>query len=240
MPKGIYKHKKGKKASGFKGDKAITRKKYYCKEPGCNNEIHYSTWKCRGGKCHSCASKKDGRCFKTYYCIDCGKEISLFSALYGSGKCKFCCRKGKLHPMFGRINKWGNHNKKTKEKMSFERKGRKNPNWQGGISKLPYPFEFTEELKEKIRKRDNYQCQLCNLTNEEHLIIYDKSLPVHHIDYNKDNLNDDNLITLCKKCNSRVNFNRDYWYAYFTYLMEERNEKHTFNRKMVSIRKDIK
>jgi len=33
-------------------------------------------------------------------------------------------------------------------------------------------------------------------------------------------LRKDNLITLCRQCNTRVNFNRDYWFAYFTYIME--------------------
>jgi len=43
---------------------------------------------------------------------------------------------------------------------------------------------------------------------------------IHHIDYNKLNCQSNNLICLCKKCNSKVNFNRDYWYAYFRYIMD--------------------
>jgi len=88
-------------------------------------------------------------------------------------------------------------------------KGRNNPNWRGGISNTPYPFEFNEELKEFIRKRDNYTCQFCGEVEKENKLL------VHHIDYVKKNLNRDNLIALCRRCNSKVNFNRERWKEYF-------------------------
>jgi hypothetical protein len=47
-------------------------------------------------------------------------------------------------------------------------------NWHGGISEEGYPFNFNEELKELIRKRDGYKCRMCGCENE---------VPsVHHID----------------------------------------------------------
>lgn len=97
----------------------------------------------------------------------------------------------------------------------------KNPNWRNGLSKLPYTFYFTKELKEQIRKRDNYTCQLCGITEEEHLILYGLVLSIHHIDYDKPNCDDNNLITLCRQCNARVNFNRNYWQEHFTKLIGE-------------------
>lgn len=36
----------------------------------------------------------------------------------------------------------------------------------------------------------------------------------------KINCNKDNLITLCNECNIRVNYNRNYWHAYFRYIIE--------------------
>ena len=92
--------------------------------------------------------------------------------------------------------------------------------WQGGISKLPYAFEFNQGLKDKIRQRDNHQCVNCSMTEEEHLIVIGRVLVVHHIDYNKLNCQENNLITLCNQCNTRANFNRDYWYAYYTQKIE--------------------
>lgn len=90
-----------------------------------------------------------------------------------------------------------------------------NHNWHGGISKLPYSFDFNKNLKEQVRKRDNYICQNCNITQKEHLLIYKSKLSVHHIDYDKINSKENNLITLCHKCNIKANFNRKKWKSYF-------------------------
>jgi len=100
-------------------------------------------------------------------------------------------------------------------------KGKNHPNWQGGISNNPYSAEFSNKLREEIRKRDNYQCQLCGITEEEHLIIYGRILSIHHMDYNKKNCKENNLISLCNQCNARVNFNRIYWINYFRGVLNE-------------------
>ncbi len=84
-------------------------------------------------------------------------------------------------------------------------KGKNNPNWRGGIGKLPYSFNFNKELKELIKKRDNYVCQLCFKSSK---------LQVHHIDYDKKNCNPENLITLCRSCHCKTNYNRKYWKKY--------------------------
>lgn len=139
---------------------------------------------------------KEGYYSKTdteyHYCLDCRIAITPGSK---EGRCKSCARKyqyatrPETHPMLG---------------MTADL----NPNWRGGTSRLPYPFEFSKELKSKIFKRDNFTCQKCN--------IYPcNDLTVHHIDYNKDNLKENNLITLCRKCNSEVNYYRFYWVNYF-------------------------
>lgn len=87
-------------------------------------------------------------------------------------------------------------------------------NWKGGVSFLPYPSEFNDKLKEKIRQRDNYTCQICGKKQEE-LMGYHKKFPVHHIDYNKNNCREDNLITLCIGCHAMINKNRSNWKYYF-------------------------
>lgn len=95
------------------------------------------------------------------------------------------------------------------------RPGPANPNWIDGRSFLPYPAKFNKALKAKIRKRDNYTCQVCKMTEEEHLIVYGCNLTVHHVDYNKENCKDFNLVSTCFGCNARVNFNRGYWTSFF-------------------------
>jgi len=90
-------------------------------------------------------------------------------------------------------------------------KGKEHFNWKGGISFEPYSPLFNQQLKDRIRVRDNFICQLCGVPELE----CDKRLSIHHIDYNKKNCEKNNLISLCNHCNSKVNFNRPKWQAYF-------------------------
>ena len=99
----------------------------------------------------------------------------------------------------------------TRKKIGKAHQGSKNWSWQGGISFEPYTAEFNKQLKELIRNRDNYQCQLCGMPEIENIT----KLTVHHIDYVKKNCLPDNLIALCKSCNFKVNSNREYWMEYF-------------------------
>jgi len=100
--------------------------------------------------------------------------------------------------------------KEAREKIRKALMGNKN-GWLGGISFEPYGVEFNNKLKEKIRERDNYCCQECHQTQKE--LGY--KLPVHHIDYNKKNNQEDNLISLCRNCHAQTGFNRGDWENYF-------------------------
>ena len=84
-----------------------------------------------------------------------------------------------------------------------------NGSWKGGDKE--YGAEFDSALKEQIRFRDNYKCQICGCSQLEN----GKQLDVHHIDYNKKNCNWNNLISLCIGCHRKTNGNRDYWENYF-------------------------
>ena len=46
-------------------------------------------------------------------------------------------------------------------------------------------------------------------------IVFGQVLHVHHIDYNKQNCNKNNLITVCMSCNTRANYNRPHWQEYY-------------------------
>lgn len=180
----------------------------------------------------------DGRSKTKHYCIEsnCNNEISYNNWLYGSRRCKSCARKGKRHGMFGKPSafKGKHHSEITKEKISegnknkvMTKEARRKMSLAAGGTGIPhenndYPIEYTNYLRQKIRKRDNYICQLCNITEEEYLSIYNTVLDAHHIDYDKQNNLEENLICLCHKCNMKANKNRNYWFAYFTYIMEEK------------------
>jgi len=70
-----------------------------------------------------------------------------------------------------------------------------------------YNCEFTETLKEQIRQRDNYTCQLCGV----HQTDSRRAFTCHHVDYNKANNHPENLITLCDSCHGKTNYNREHW-----------------------------
>ena len=93
--------------------------------------------------------------------------------------------------------------------------GKNNHAWQGGISFEPYGIEFNNRLRKQIRERDNYICQLCGEPQNG------KRLSIHHIDYNKQNNNPNNLISLCDICHIKTNTNREYWKKHFNIKINE-------------------
>jgi Ni/Co efflux regulator RcnB len=113
-------------------------------------------------------------------------------------------------------NKGKKFSEESRKKMSLSALKRyENPenhyNWKGGKSFEPYTIEFNRRLKKKIKERDNFTCQLCLVKEKD----YYQKLSIHHIDFNKNNCVDENLVTLCRSCNSKVNYKRDYWQNYF-------------------------
>lgn len=72
---------------------------------------------------------------------------------------------------------------------------------------LKYPKEWNFKLKDRIKLRDKNRCQLC--------FKKDIRLAIHHINYNKKDCDEKNLITLCSKCHGKTNANRDYWVNLF-------------------------
>lgn len=103
------------------------------------------------------------------------------------------------------------HSEESKRRIGEAKVGKNNPNWNGGTGRLPYSFSFNEELKELIRKRDGYVCQLCGCLELE----CERRLAVHHIDYIKENLDPRNLLALCCACNIKVNSGRKLWTKFF-------------------------
>jgi len=101
--------------------------------------------------------------------------------------------------------------KKLMQERHADVSGNKNPNWRGGIAYFPYAAEFNNKLKAQIRERDGRICRQCKMS--EHELGY--KLSIHHKDYNKQNNDPDNLISLCRTCHAQTNFNRSDWTKYF-------------------------
>ena len=149
-------------------------------------------------------------------CLNCNKEIYI--PKHYTGRKKYCSVKC-------RINHLKTERKQElKEKLSQSHlgqpawnkgkrfpqySGENHPNWKGGIAYEDYGIEFNKHLKDKIRQRNNYQCQMCELRENG------KNHIVHHIDYDKKNNKSENLILLCNSCHSKTNFTRQDWIKYF-------------------------
>lgn len=148
-------------------------------------------------------------------CQSCGKNTS-------GRKCEFCrnCLRGKNHWNFKEIKPLCKGcSKRTKDSRTEYcincYVGKNTFTWRGGVSKFPYSFDFNEKLKSKIKRRDNFKCQECDLNQKESKLKYNTDLAVHHIDYNKWNNNEANLITLCNSCHAKTNFHMYGWQVYF-------------------------
>jgi len=184
------------------------------------------------GKNHHCFIHGKSSKYLPKYCINCKKILSLNSSAIRCHSCEnkrrfitgICNFKGKNNPNYNNHKKLSQQEKKfikdcmnnieVKQKMQKPRlsiEGEKNPNYIHGMGHLPYTKKFNI-IRLKILKRDNHTCILCQKIGTH----------VHHINYNKQNDKRKNLITLCFKCHIKTNFNRDYWFAYFRYLMENK------------------
>lgn len=81
--------------------------------------------------------------------------------------------------------------------MGFQKK-EKNPSWKGGITIHRRPPGFDNKKKEYINKKYNYTCQDCN----KHQDKLKHKLEIHHIDHDRFNNKEENLIPLCKVCHA--------------------------------------
>ncbi len=164
---------------------------YCCMD--CGNQICKKTALDGKGRCLSCSSKgklssnwKNGKTTKKYFCKICKCLITYNTANFGKGHCVPCAGVINAEQIIGENNLFfgKHHSLQNKEQWSKNRQGKLSNNWRGGISKFLYPLEFLH-IKETIRKRDNFTCQCCCMTENKHLAIRGTVLNIHHIDYDK-------------------------------------------------------
>jgi DNA-directed RNA polymerase subunit RPC12/RpoP len=162
------------------------------------------------------------------HCIDCGAELKGSNPGSSRERCKRCHFKHAVkedHPRWK--GGWPKCIDCGKELLSRSAVrciacnqkhtvAENHPNWKGGIGNEPYPFEFDDELKEVIRERDNYTCQTCGILQKEHW----RKLDIHHINYDKDDISPNNLISLCQSCHLTTNYDRDIWQRFFQSCMK--------------------
>jgi len=177
----VGKYHTGEKHHSYNLDKRV-RKCEYCGKEFEVNCISLSTKYC----CRECMGKaqrgENHWMWKgdelLFICDNCGVEYRDDSIKQKQNAHHFCSQKCNTEFMVGE----------------------KHPCWRGGLTYIDYPQEFNESLKEQIRDRDNRVCQMCLMTETEN----GKKLQVHHIDWNKQNSDPLNLISLCTKCHGKI------------------------------------
>lgn len=187
----------GDKNPNWKGGKiekvcAVCGKQYQVKR--VNSSSRFCSLQCVGvsqrGKTVNREPKRE-----TKTCCVCGSPFSVFRS---HAKRMKCCSKSCSNEM-----------------RSSLMKGDGNPNWSGGLSRLPYPWDFRETSK-KVIERDGFICQNPECDGA------DERLTTHHINYDKQDCRQENLICLCSSCNSKANFGRHKWQMFYESLMAKR------------------
>ncbi len=120
--------------------------------------------------------------------------------------CLLCNKEMLLVPCKAKIRRFCSYRCGTL--YQFKIKG--HPRFINGLY-IEYPNNFNEILREQIRNRDGRKCQLCGCPEIE----CRRKLDVHHMDYDKNNSNPNNLISLCIGCHQKTGASRPYWTNYF-------------------------
>ncbi len=182
---------------------------------------------------------------RRYCSVDCYRSKRSYGYYQKHRKCIYCggfyykgrqkgnfCSRDCFHKWaVGKFIPWNKNLKGIHLSLKSEFKpGKYHIFWKGGISKEPYPFEFTKELKSYIKHYYLCECQLCGKSEK---------LMVHHINYDKKNINLNNLIPLCKNCHPKTNYNREYWIkilngkVVFDKIVKANNINHSFSKELI-------
>jgi len=127
-------------------------------------------------------------------CKNCGELIPYWK--------DYCCMNCQLANV--EVRKKISESKKGKKNWMFGRTGALHHLWEGG--KIWWRGKDWDSIKLRARERDNFICQGCGMTEEQHIRKYKQPLQVHHIDpyrHSKDN-SLENLTTLCCSCHQKA------------------------------------
>ncbi len=186
---------------------------YVCSN-GHSHKISWHNWK-QGNRCPYCSGKAKKNVDFIRSEFEKENYILLTNKYKNSyQKLNYICSNGHRHLITWSMWQQG---QRCPICAVIKNSGSTHYNWRGGISCEPYCYEWSfKEFKDIIKERDGDKC----LNPDCFGNIY--RLGVHHIDYDKKNCEPQNLITLCRSCNSRANYNRKFWINFYNNIMAKR------------------
>jgi DNA-directed RNA polymerase subunit RPC12/RpoP len=220
------------------GYKYLTNRPFYdtcqeCGEPKPRN---------KSGVCRSCFYKRRARerreeaeerqrAITTYdHCQVCGAE----KADTTRPLCKSCSitqswdtQRERVRTLYDTCQECGQPKGETDRELCPSCAGIKRMTELMGNEDREYPIGWCKTLREKIRDRDHRRCVLCGKTEKEN----GRKLDVHHIDGDKDNLDEHNLISLCLVCHGKTRWNPEFWAQVLP--LHFRKPKQDWQRKVV-------
>lgn len=108
-------------------------------------------------------------------------------------------------------------NKKVKQKIAFKKWYSKIKNKERIRKKVARQLDIKRfgGQRQFILERDNWTCQECGMSQEQHIFLFDRGLTIDHIDgegrkSKNPNNNPDNLRTLCLRCHGKKDIKRRY------------------------------
>jgi len=184
-----------------------------------------------GRSCQAKSIKKEKLLIKTSICLECNEEFNHYSERkYCSIDCSASAssklRIGENNPSFlNDEEKEKGHCPRCDKDFFYGRKNlhkgqkriycslncSKNGDNRKNIiksNKPTYPREF-RKIKSIIKNREGHKCIMCDSND---------NLEVHHINYDKQDCSDSNLVTLCKRCHTLTHHERSFWEQVFTGL----------------------
>ncbi len=157
---------------------------------------------------------------ETYTCPNCGEE---FKAIISERKYnnKYCSRECYLEDAKDRVKtECDNCGKEIiKRRTQFERTENhfcsdlckyEYRSDDRSIDNYFYSTKWWHKRRREVLERDNYECQVCGLTNQESKDKTDFELDIHHkeplknFEDKKEGSKISNLITLCRKCHRKI------------------------------------
>lgn len=146
---------------------------------------------------------------RSSFCLVCEKEIKDYKLR------KYCSKRCQIVGFKPRLGIPTSEEAKEKIKINLLKTRIKEG--YDGTTRRGYK-NFTNIIKNKIRKRDNQICMVCKIHREK----LNKALDIHHINYDKTITTSENLISLCNSCHSKTSFNRKHWINFFQSLLSEK------------------